>query len=221
MSLQNILDQICASGDAQIQEIERHAQIRVNEILAQARMEAEQIEEDSCADVSAPSNAERARIIHRAKLEALRIVGDARENLVNSAIEQTRTILSSLRSDPSYPIILQTLVEEALAQIRLSEQDGHPCLLADPRDQSLMNQILKTRQPQISIRYELNCWGGVTAQSADERVVVINTLEARLEQAIPFLRHHLAAYFRKTESTRISRSEQCPVTNTAMHACAP
>jgi vacuolar-type H+-ATPase subunit E/Vma4 len=46
----------------------------------------------------------------------------------------------------------------------------------------------------------LNTWGGLIAASADGRVVVINTLEARLEQALPFLRRHLAAYFEEEKA---------------------
>ena len=44
MSLQPILEKIRATGESQIQEIEQDAQSKSNEILAHARMEAEQVE---------------------------------------------------------------------------------------------------------------------------------------------------------------------------------
>jgi len=199
MSLQPILEKVRAVGDAQVQEIEKNAQHQASEILAQARMEAEQIEEDASANTSMPAVAERARIMHRARLDALHIVGSVRENLVDTAIARTREQLASFRSDPTYPMVLHTLTEEALTQLTLSEGDGKPQLLADPRDEDLMEKILKDLNPNIPVRYELNCWGGLIAQSEDGRVVVINTLEARLEQAAPFLRSHLAASFEEQE----------------------
>ncbi|RPJ19391.1 MAG: hypothetical protein EHM33_30340, partial [Chloroflexi bacterium] len=103
MSLQAILEKIRASGDVQVQEIERNTQSQVNAILAQARREADQIEEDSRAHASAPAIAERARMFHRARLESLRIVGDVREDMVDTAITRTRERLASLRTDLSYP----------------------------------------------------------------------------------------------------------------------
>ena len=195
MSLQAILGKIRAVGDEQIQEIERNAQSQASEILAQARMEAEQVEEDASVNASVPAIAERARIIHRARLDALRIIGSVRENLVDTAITRTREHLASFRADSTYPMVLRTLTKEALEQLTSSEGDRKYQLLADPRDKVLMEEILKDQNPNISVRYELNCWGGLIAQSEDGRVVVINTLESRLGQATQFLRQHLAASF--------------------------
>jgi vacuolar-type H+-ATPase subunit E/Vma4 len=199
MGLQPILDKIRAVGDAQVREIEKNAQIHASEILAQARMEAEQVEEDSSVHASAPAVAERARILHRARLDALHIVGSVRENLVDTAISRTRERLASLRSDSAYPKVLRALTVEALTQLTSSEGDGHFQLLVDPRDRALMENILKDLSLNIPIQYELNCWGGLIAQSEDRRVVVINTLEARLNQAATFLRHHLAASFEEEQ----------------------
>jgi vacuolar-type H+-ATPase subunit E/Vma4 len=199
MSLQPILEKIRATGESQIQEIEKNAQSQSNEILARARMEAEQIEDDASANTSAPAVAERARIVHRARLESLHIVGAVRENLVDTAVNRIREQLASFRSDTAYPTVLCSLTEETLAQLSASEGDGKPKLLSDPRDKKLLEKILKDLKLNIPISYELNCWGGVTAQSKDGRVVVINTLEARLNQATPFLRRHLAASFEEKQ----------------------
>lgn len=195
MSLQVILDQIQAAGDVQVREIEEQATRRAGEILAQAYIEAEQIEADAREEAGTPGNAERARILHRARLDALRILGEVREDLVDTAIARTRERLASLRSDPSYPEVMRQLTEEALAGLAASEGTAQPQVQADLRDRELLQKILTGLKLDVPIRYELNTWGGLIASSADGRVVVINTLEARLEHAMPFLRRHLAAYF--------------------------
>lgn len=195
MGLQAILDKIRAVGDVQIQKIEKEAQSQASGVLARARMEAEQIEEAASLNVSTPAIAERARIIHRARLDALHIVGSVRENLVDLAIMQTREHLASFRSDSAYPNVLHMLTDEALTQLTSSEGKGNFQLLADPRDKVLMENILKALNRSVPVHYELNCWGGLVAQSEDGRVVVINTLESRLEQARTFLRRYLAASF--------------------------
>lgn len=195
MGLQNILERIRESGGAQVQDIEKNAKSRASEILAQAHTEAEGIESDARARAGAPANAERARIIHRAKSEALHLLGEVREDLVDTAIARTREHLASLRSDSSYPEILRSLTEQALAQLAASEGAQEAQVLADSRDKDRVQTILAELGMNVPVRFELNNWGGLIATSRDGRVVVINTLEARLEQAMAFLRPHLAAYF--------------------------
>lgn len=197
MGLQAILDEIRALGEAQVREIERDAQSQANGILAQARAEALHIEEDARADASAPAVAERARILHRARLESLRVVGDVREELVDTALARVRERLASIRADPIYPSALRTLIEEALAKLA---SDGKAQLLADRRDGTLLEKILDDLDLDLPVSYELNCWGGLIAKSEDARVIVINTFESRLEHATPFLRHHLAALFEEEPS---------------------
>ena len=200
MGLQTILEEIRVLGERQVQEIEKNVQTQVSGILAQAQMEADQIEEDVSRDVSTPAIAERARILHRARLESLRIVGDVREDLVDTAINRTRERLAPFRTDPSYPMVLRVLVREALSELA-SGGTQNIQLLADLRDKELLGEILDDMKLEISVSYELNCWGGLIARSEDGRVVVTNTFESRLEHATTFLRSHLAAMFEEEEST--------------------
>lgn len=197
MGLQAILEKIRASGEAQVQEIERNAQSQVSAILVQAQMEADQIRADSCAAASAPAIAERARILHRARLDSLRIVGGVREDLVDAAITCARERLASIRADSSYAAVLRRLTKEALAELA---SDGKARLLADPRDRTLLQSILDGLKLDLPVSYELNCWGGLIAKSEDGRVVVINIFESRLEHATAFLRSHLAALFEEEQS---------------------
>ncbi|MFW6097060.1 MAG: V-type ATP synthase subunit E, partial [Chloroflexota bacterium] len=141
-----------------------------------------------------PAYRERARILHRARLEALRTVGDARETAINAVLAQTRIMLSQIRSTPAYPSILRRLAEESLAELERSLEDpGAAHLEIDARDEALMAEIIKSLGLQAPISCTLECWGGLVASSQDGRIVVINTLESRLDRALPFLRRDLAA----------------------------
>lgn len=194
MSLQSILARIRASGDVQVAEIERDARFRLGAIFAQAKMEARQIEEDASEVASIPAIAERARILHKARLESLRIVGDVREDLVDTAIARTGERLATIRTDTSYPGVFRMLLREALAELASGGTDKVQ-LMVDTRDRALLEKILAELELDLPVSYELNCWGGLVAKSADGRVVVINTFESRLERATAFLRHHLVAFF--------------------------
>jgi len=199
MGLETILDEIRASGEAQIEELEEETRTQVNAILAEARMEAQQLEEDHLASASFPANAERARILHRAHLDSLRLVGGVREDLVETAIARVRERLAAFRAEPDASEVLGRLTEEALAQLDMGGA-GDALLLADPRDMLWLKGFLENAKLDLPVSYELGCWGGLIAKSEDGRVVVTNTLESRLERATFFLRRYLAAFFEEEES---------------------
>lgn len=196
MSLQAILDAISAAGEAQIREVERLANTRAREILSTADLEAQEAREAASEKASAPAGRERARILHLAHLESLHIRGNVREALVEATLDRTRGRLANLHAEREYPAILRRLVEEALAEIDDSPgETGKISLEADPRDQLLLEKILVILGLDLRIEYPLNCWGGVVARSEDGQIVVINTLEARLERALPYLRRTLASVY--------------------------
>ena len=191
-----ILAAIHAAGEAQVHEIELHAYRQVHDIQSDARFEAERVREEAQAAALAPASRERARIIHRARLDGLQIVGNVRESFVDAALDQTRGRLAGIRSTPAYPTVLRQLAQEALAELEGSlEVPGTAGIEADPRDKELLENILFDMGLDLKVSYDLHAWGGVIAKSQDNRVVVINTLESRLERAAPYLRHFLAAFF--------------------------
>lgn len=195
MSLQAILDAIQASGENQGREVEARARAQVEQILAGAQLEARQLSEESRAAASAPADAERARILHQARLEALQIIGDEREALIGEALSRIREYLAGVRSNAAYLATLRRLAEEALTELGPLEEAGGTRLKADPRDKESLEGVLQGLGLELPVHYDLHCWGGLTAMSEDGRVVVINTLEARLARATPHLRRYLARLF--------------------------
>lgn len=214
MSLQAILDAIYASGADQVREIEAHTQARVEEVLAAAESEAWRLREESRAAAAAPATAARARILYPARLEALQIVGKIREELVDTVLGQTEERLAGMRTEDLYAPMLRQLTEEALTELNGSPHETENTRLeADPRDRELLEGILQDLGLELQLSYELGCWGGLTARSEDGRVVVVNTLETRLERGTPHLRRCLAALFEEA-----AKDEECPVTTMAMRA---
>lgn len=196
MSLSAILDAIRTAGEAQIQQIETNCNLQIQEIMQQANLEVDTSREQARAAALAPSFGERAKIIHQARQRALQTIGNVRESIVDAALDQTKGRLAGMRTDAAYPDVLRSLVDEAITELQetLMEPWGYS-LQADPRDRNLLEAILSDKQIETDVSYSIEVWGGVIAGSLDNRVVVINTLEARLERASPFLRRYLAAFF--------------------------
>ena len=204
MSLQAILDAILITGQDQVGEIEEGAYRRIREIRVNAGIDAKQIKDEIADKTAAPAYKERARIFHRARLEALQITGNVRESLVDAAIDQTRGHLEGLRTDAAYPKVLKRLTEDALDELAISLEDpANAKLQADSRDSELLETILREEGLTLDVDYSLICWGGLIAASRDGRVVVINTLESRLERATPNLRRYLAAFFESDDPEKV------------------
>lgn len=196
MGLEAILTAIRTLGDSRVEEIKRQAQIQADELMASARMEAKGIEKQAYLTAVMPASKERARIVHHARLDALRFVGNLREQLVDTAMERACDRMENIREDPVYPAVLRRLMREALSELQHSLEDIQNAVLnADPRDRPLMGEILSGLDIELKVNYGLNCWGGLLARSEDGRVVVINTLEERLERANSYLRPYLSALF--------------------------
>jgi vacuolar-type H+-ATPase subunit E/Vma4 len=119
-------------------------------------------------------------------MEAAQAMGEVRRRIVESTLIEVRCRFAAVRADDGYAATLRRLAEEALQHISAAEDDGgSPVLDSDPRDESLLRQMLPAG---VSIHPSIESWGGVVAHSADGNITVDNTLEARLERAMPFLR---------------------------------
>jgi vacuolar-type H+-ATPase subunit E/Vma4 len=95
---------------------------------------------------------------------------------------------------------MRQLTREALAELTAPVREEKPVLVADTRDQLLLENNLDDLTLDLHVSYDLTCWGGLIAKSEDGRVVAINTLEVRLERAMPFLRGYLAGLFEEERS---------------------
>jgi vacuolar-type H+-ATPase subunit E/Vma4 len=179
MALADILAAMEAHVDAEIHQIEQQTAATIAQIRAVADDEARTIRERHHREALAQLQHERARRLNRAQLRARTAASRARERLFADALAGARAQLADVRAGRDYAAQLRALAEEALAQI-----DGESLLHADPRDEALLRALF----PRVQITADLSTWGGVEARTLDGRIVVVNTLEARLQQAQNMLR---------------------------------
>jgi V/A-type H+-transporting ATPase subunit E len=208
VGLDAILEAIEQSGQASVRAIEERTREEIARMVSEAEREADSIREDARKTASSAVTADRARTIHQARLEAMQIVGDAEQMIVEQALERVRTRLAEFRATPDYPEFLRDLTQEVLAAVQGSmRKDEQVHLHADPRDKVLLENILGGIGLNLPVSYELTSWGGVCATSADQRVVVDNTLEARLTNATPHLQRLLPTLLRRNPDSGLTLYE--------------
>jgi vacuolar-type H+-ATPase subunit E/Vma4 len=156
-------------------------------ILAAAVAEARHLQRRLVAEAEAGAAAEAERRRARARLAAAAEVRAAREAAYQRLVATVRERLYGLRDRDDYSRLLEALLWEAAAVLRGIEVTVH----VDPRDASLVEGLLaKTAgspDGALSVRPDLETAGGVELSTSDGRLVD-NTLEGRLEVALPQLR---------------------------------
>lgn len=186
MPLADILAAIDTAADAECHRILVAAEATAAQVRDEATADVATIHARHLRDAQSPAQHECARRLNRARLTALRARSRAREHLFAEALARAQAHLAQARQGPNYPRLLRALVVEAVAHL-----DSDITLRADPRDADALRAIA----PDIPISFDLTTWGGVEARTRDGRVVVINTLEARLAQAEASLRPRVMPLF--------------------------
>jgi vacuolar-type H+-ATPase subunit E/Vma4 len=211
MALEAILAAIRAAGDSEVQAVEKAARKTAEELLLAGQHQAELIRLAVQAEVVRPAYHERARILHRTGLESLSSIGAVHEEAIGAVFDRARRQLAESRTSPAYPALLRRLTVEALDELARSGEDvSRARLTADPRDRTLLERIVGEVGLALPVEYSLTSWGGLIAATEDEAVVVINTLESRLERAGPYLRHYLAALFEQRGALRLNTTMATP-----------
>jgi vacuolar-type H+-ATPase subunit E/Vma4 len=200
MSLEVILAAIEAAGQAKLARVQADLDNQLAQIAVEAETAAHAHQAEAARRALVPAGRERARLLHNARLESLRLTGQTRQALVAAALAATQQQLSGMRELPGYPDLLRRLMVEALAALGPEEAEGHPPhVCVDARDEAAARACLSANGSlaHATLEASLDCWGGVIVRSGDGRIVIDNRLEARLERATPILRRVLAAEFER------------------------
>lgn len=81
------------------------------------------------------------------------------------------------------------MIEEAMRELEGEQVRLH----IDGRDENLCKQILEELNVNSEIVVDLTSAGGLNVSTRDEKVVVFNTIESRLDKASEFLKRQLLA----------------------------
>lgn len=196
MSLKNILEALEAEAKRQVIEIEQATQTEIERIRTQAQAEAEVARQKRLAAIQAPLQAEQARILNQAKLEALQIVMGTREALITSALEAAGYRLTEISTSEAYAGLLQELTLEAIDTLGLN---GRLCLHVQSCNLELMRRIVQEMGLSATVAGGLedenaspNCLGGVVVTNSGGRISLINTMAARLQRVAGLYRAQIA-----------------------------
>ena len=179
MALEAILRALDLKATAEVEAIEAKARERVAEIESEVDREAARTRRQTLRKAEDRIRSEVNAIAYSASIKARNELITAQEETVGKVFDAAEKRLLSVSKGEGYPRILEALLDECLEYF-----SGEVVLEVRREDRERIEGMMARRQVPYRISdTPLDAAGGLTASSADGEIVVLNTLESRLEKA--------------------------------------
>lgn len=180
MSLDKLCKELRERTAAEAKRIETDALAQANAIKSEARRQAS--EKISFLKKQADEEAAKKRVeTFTARIQAKKIVSDAREALVTDALNELRAELAEVSKSHDYEKIFEKLVREGVRALGSQEFVLH----VNKRDVALVKEM--GLADRLSKDF-LNDAGGVIVASRDGRIRINNSFQALVEEHVEELR---------------------------------
>ena len=179
MPYEDLITAVKTSAQERIREIQERAQVEAEKIRKEAEERAQGIRSGFVEEAARGTQLERSKLISKAGAEKRMALARVKDDLFQQAFQRAAGQMASARNHPGYRESFKRIVREALEELPSKEVRMH----IDPRDEALLREILGELQRNCEVVTDITTLGGLNATSADERLMVFNTLESRLERA--------------------------------------
>lgn len=187
MALEDIFRALEEQADRECDLILSDARDQADAIVSEAGDQADAIRAGRVEDAERVTRQKAAQSVNAAKLESKKRVAAVKQQAVADAFEAALTELGKVRTSGTYPTILRTLAEEAIAGV-----EGDIEVLVDPADADLAASTFAAMGMTVEIKPELKSTGGLIVRTQHGRIMRRNTFEDRLEKVEPSIQSDVA-----------------------------
>ena len=175
MSLDTVVEDVRDEARARAEEIREAAESEADEIVAEAETDAERIREERLAEVDRQIDQEREQTLSSAKLEAKQERLGARRDVLEDVYDDVEAAIEGLDGDRRRELT-ETLLDATLAEF---DDDDDVAVYTRSEDVGLVEELVEGRNAEVD--GEVDCLGGIVAESDASRVRVNNTFDSILE----------------------------------------
>jgi V/A-type H+-transporting ATPase subunit E len=179
MPYDDLITAVKASAQERIKEIQERAQAEAQKIRKDAQERAQGIHSGFVEEAAQGTQLERSKFISKVGAEKRMAFARVKDELFQQVFARASQQMASARNHPGYRQSLKNMVQEALEELPDEEVRMH----IDPRDEPLCREIFKELQRNCELVTDLTTLGGLNATTTDERLMIFNTIESRLERA--------------------------------------
>ncbi|QAU13068.1 V-type ATP synthase subunit E [Halorubrum sp. BOL3-1] len=173
MSLDTVVEDVEDEARARAEEIREAAEAEADEIVAEAETDAERIREERLAEVDDQIDQEREQTLSSAKLEAKQERLGARRDVLEDVHDEVEAAIEGLDGDDRRELTV-ALLDASLAEF----DDEDVAVYTRAEDVELLEDLVADRNAEVD--GEVDCLGGVVAESDTSRVRVNNTFDSIL-----------------------------------------
>ena len=184
MAAKNLIESMEISAEERILEMIHNAHNEADEIIKSAEAKAETIKHSHLENAIKLADAERNRQIYTVKTEAKMHVIKAKDELLQKAFLEAKKKLINFRERRDYKNSYKLMIQEAVHELEEEEAEFH----IDKKDETLCKEILEELNENSEIVADITCAGGLNVSTTDEKVVIFNTIESRLDKAKELLK---------------------------------
>ena len=175
MSLDTVVEDVRDEARARAEEIREAAETEADEIIATAEADAERIRDERLAEADRQIDQEREQTLSSAKLEAKQERLSARRDVLEDVYDDVEAAIESLDDDRRRELT-EALLDATLAEF---DADDDVAVYTRAEDVELLEELVADRNAQVD--GEIDCLGGVVAESDTSRVRVNNTFDSVLD----------------------------------------
>ncbi len=175
MSLDTVVEDVRDEARARAEELREAADAEADEIIAEAEADAERIRDERLAEVDRQIEQEREQTLSSAKLEAKQERLGARRDVLEDVYDDVEAAIESLDDDRRRELT-GALLDASLAEFG---DDEAVAVYTRAEDVELLEELVADRNAQVD--GEIDCLGGVVAESDTSRVRVNNTFDSILD----------------------------------------
>ena len=187
MTYENLIGSMEVGAEKRINEVMTKAHQEAEEIKRTAEAEAETIKASYFENAQKSVEIERNQLIYHVKAETKMRVIKEKDGVIQRAFAEAKKSLGDFRDRDNYKEHLKNMIQEAVRELEGQKVRLH----IDKRDEHLCKQILAELSENSEIITDLTSAGGLNVSTRDEKVVVFNTIESRLNTARELLKREI------------------------------
>lgn len=159
MTLEALVKEIEARSSKEVRDLELKLENERRKVEETAHRDTERIKAEADRKAQLEATRERARLVASAKLQAKKVLFEAREKRTAAALEEVRGRLAAYAKGPDYPVLLANMVSSGTTVLGADVK-----ILARPADVPLLPA--KSR-PLVDDARPLRALGGLIIEKKD------------------------------------------------------
>lgn len=182
METDKIRDAILKKAKGEANQIIADAKTRAMEMIVKAKEQRQSRFEDDKKKSISEAQRDASKIMAQSSLKSRQDILREKDALLNTIVEKVKDELSRTVLDKEYflPLVRETL--------KAFETDKQVVIFVSPKDLDTVHRFIEEDsdlKDKISDVKELDCLGGILAQTMDGMVSIDNTYDTRLEMLMP------------------------------------